>query len=728
MTVYDEVDKEPQSEDEAILKEVKERYRSWLDTWRPIREERTTDMRYVLGDPWDSKDKAARAADGRPAINHDELGQYIAGAVGNLRAAKRGIQVEPDGNGSSDKSAELRQNLIRSIEYKSQAQGTYMGCYQAMLEGGYAFFRISREYANQDPDGPDDQVICIRNIPNPDSVVYDPDCKKSDWSDPRAVFVLDPLPIEEFKRQYPNAERRDFAEDDRRVARDWIGEKHILVAEYWRVETTTQWNRRHTRKIEKRRVMQYVVNGVEVLERNPQPGDSIPIIAMMGIERWVDEGQGPVRKINSMIRLARDPQMSLAYLCSQQMEEAGLTPKVPYVGYVGQFETDKEAWDTATRKPHAYLQVDPSPESAMGQVLPLPQRVPFTPNIQAYELGKDSCRRAIQAAMGISPLPTAAQRNNEKSGVALERIHQQQAIGTLTFVDKFEAAIAYAGRIINSWIPEVYDTERELGIRMADDKHRVVRINTPQPYFNNERQEEEQFSIGEGDHSVTISAGPSDLSQRQEAEDFLTQLIGNLGALPVSPPQAAKLLSLAIQMKQLGPKGDEMSAIISPDQNQPIPPQAQQAVAGLQQQLQAMHAYAVQQEQQVKQLEMEKQAKIIDNQARMQIERMKIEAQLATAEITTKSQMLSERESLLNDLIRQLQEQQGDRVQQAAQQQHEKQMQAAELIQAAQQQAGDQSHEAGMAAMSQAHDLNLQRQQAAAAQQQQQQQEQQPEA
>jgi hypothetical protein len=43
--------------------------------------------------------------------------------------------------------------------------------------------------------------------------------------------------------------------------------------------------------------------------------------------------------------------------------------------------------------------------------LPLPRRQAFTPNFQEYEIAKDSCRLAIQAAMGISPLPTAAQRD-----------------------------------------------------------------------------------------------------------------------------------------------------------------------------------------------------------------------------------------------------------------------------------------------------------------------------
>jgi Phage P22-like portal protein len=689
---------ETQSSDEKLLQEARDRYKYFSEKWRPIREERRVDMRHICGDPWEESDRKARKDAGRPCINHDELGQYIAQSMGNIRSAKRGIKVEPGGGGSSDQTAEFRQNLIRGIEYKSQAQGAYINAFQAMLEGSYGFIRIGRQYVSQDVDGPDDQEIVISNIPNPDSVLYDPDCKKADWSDPRAVFVLDPLDADEFKRQYPDARVTDFSEEDRRVAKDWLLDKQVLVAEYWRVEVTRQWNTRKTRMVEKKQVVQYILTGVEVLERNPQPGECIPIVPFIGIERWVDEGSGPTRKIDSLVRKARDPQMSLAYLCSQQMEEAGLTPKTPYVGYVGQFETDKEAWDTATKIPHAYLQVDPMPDSASGQILPPPRREAFTPNFAAYEVAKDSARRAVQAAMGISPLPTSAQRDNQKSGVALEKIQQSQAVGSYTFVDKYESALMYAGRIVDSWIPVVYDTERELAIRLPDDTHKVVKANAG-PYLNPETQQQEQYDVGEGQHDITIGTGPSDASQRDAASDFLDTLIGNLGNIPVAPPQAAKLLSLAIQMKQLGPKGDEMSEIISPtdNQQQQIPPQAQQAIAQSQQENAALHAYAQQQEQKVKELEQEKQARVIDNQFKLKIEQMKIEADLAKAEILARSQILSEREQFVADLWKQLQGQQSDAAQQASQQQHEAQSQAAD----------------------QAHAQQLQQQQAQAAQQQQ---------
>jgi hypothetical protein len=74
---------------------------------------------------------------------------------------------------------------------------------------------------------------------------------------------------------------------------------------------------------------------------------------VIGLERYLAEGSGPKRKLFSLCRLARDPQMSLAYLNSQKTEEAGLSPKVPYIGYKGQFDTDQEAWEDLNRIPRS---------------------------------------------------------------------------------------------------------------------------------------------------------------------------------------------------------------------------------------------------------------------------------------------------------------------------------------------------------------------------------------
>lgn len=690
--------------DEALLKEIRDRYTALTDLWRDLREERQKDIRYLCGDVWSDEDKNARKEAGRPCINHDQLNQYVNQAVNSARQNRRGIKVEPRGNGANDKTAEFRQQLIRGIEYESKAQSIYLRAYQDMVEGSYGFARIGRKYSNNDLEALDpsifDQEITIGAILNPDSVLFGYDtCKMPDWSDARDCFVLDPMPKEDFLRQYPDAEIRDFESDHFEVARDWLQDNQVLVAEYWRIETDwipvyllrdgtvkleiakgEKYSR--MRKVEKKTLVQYMTNGVEILDRVEQPGDTLAIVPFIGLARYLDEGGGPKLKLFSLVRLARDPQMSLAYLASQEMEEAGLSPKTPYVGYTGQFESDWENWKVATKQPFAFLQIDPVTDSANGETLPLPQRQQFTPNFQAYEIAKDATARAIQAAMGISPLPTAAQRNNEKSGVALDRIASQEAIGSYHFIDGYDRALELAGRVIDAWIRPTYDTERDAALRKPDDTHRVARINTEAPQVDPETGQTYHYQVDQmGDHNLTVSTGPSYDSQRQDAADFLDQLVGNLETLPVAPPQAAKILALAIRMRELGPKGDEMAEIISPS----TPDQAAQLGQQLgqqQQQMQQAQEIIAKLQAELQQLKLERAGKVIDNEARISIERMKIEADVAKAEIATKAQQLSERMQYVEDLWQQLHGQAHEAAMQSADQAHERGMAAQQHQQA----------------------------------------------
>ena len=522
---------------------------------------------------------------------------------------------------------------------------------------------------------PNDQEIVIRPIPNPDSVLYDPHCKEADWSDARGCFILDPTPLSDFKLLYPDARITDFGADEREIYRDWIGEKTVLRAEYWEVETQVRKNKSGTREIEFKRLMHYITNGVEILDRSEQPGKEIPIAAFIGLERYVDDDKGgPRRRLFALPSMALDPQMTLAYLVSQEAEEAGLTPKSPFTGYVGQFETDNEAWTNLTKVPVAFVQSDVVVDGT-GNPLPLPTRTQFTPNFQAYEVAKESARRAIQAAMGINPLPTAAQRQNQKSGIALQEIKATQEVGSFHFVDGYERALERVGRIVESWIPVTYDAEdREIWLHQEGKPRRKVVLNATQPdedgAFNQVHEDE--------DHDVTIGTAPSAASQEQAASEFLDLLVTNLQNIPQPGTPQAKLLSLAIKMKELGPMGEEMAEIISPDPANGIPPAqlAQQA----QQQSQQLHAYAVSLEQKIQEMQAKENGKIIDNQYQtdreITITKMKIEGDLTGKEIMTKAQNIEERLSFIEDAWKQLHSQAHDAA--MASQQHS---QAQELAQ-----------------------------------------------
>jgi hypothetical protein len=697
------------SKNEALMKRIRQRYRYGKDKWRRNQDEGKKNIRYVSGDPWDDEDKEARK--GRPTVCPDELNQYVNQVVNTARQNPRGIKVDPAGDEATEKLAEYRENRIRAIEYACNASQVYTNGLQAAVERNIGYWKVSRTYIS---DTTDEQEIVILPVQNPDAVLIDPDYKELDGSDIRWGFELDPIPVDEFELEYPDAEKTSFcAEDFGGDASDWWDGKTIMTASYWEERKTPRKVGKSKRTVYERTIHQYVTNGVEILKVGAvQPGPYIPIVPVFGKELWVDYGGGAERVLLSLVSLARDPQKALAFVMSSMLENMGQLPKTPYTGYVGQFETDKEAWDTINTQFHPYVQTDPVVDQATNQVLPHPVRQSLTPDFQAYSVGADICRRAIMSAMGISVLPTAAQRSNQKSGVALDKIQSQQAIGSYHLVDAYERAIRLTGRIVNHWLSETDLGETARPVRLADGTHKLMKINTAEPVFEeNGHDYHIPISDDKGRYQLTVTSAPSSDSQRQEGSEFVDTIVQNLRNLPISPQQQAQLLALGIRLKQLGPLGDQMADIIAPqDQG------AQQQVAQMQQQGQQMQEQMSKMQEMLQKLMLDQKGKVIEMQGKAQLSAMDHafamaeadkdrETKLAVAEIGTKAQVAIERETMVHDLETQFHSQAHEAGLQAQDQAHQQDMAQVQAAHQSQQSAQD-------AAQSQAQQEAAQQQQA----------------
>lgn len=369
-------------------KEIREAFQDYRSEWRQIYDEGQIDMRYIAGDPWDPADRDKRRETGRPCLSMDEINQYLNQYNNNLRQQQLGVKVTPEGNGANDEKARRRENLIRGIEYKSNAPfGAYITAAENAASRGYGFSIIRTEYKD---DHSFDQCIRIQRVANPNIVLINPWYKQANASDIQDGFICERITKEKFKQKYPGKKLTDFDASEKGMS-DWVTDKMVTEGEYWKVESdfkklllvesetgpviltedeyeqTGKKNRViRDRRVETPRVMQYMTNGIEILDEIPWHGSRIPIISCFGKELWMNEGGTAKRSLLSMVRLARDPQMLFAYLSTQECEIAGMVPKVPWVGYKGQFEDDKEAWESSLQVPHAMLQANIVVDSGTG--------------------------------------------------------------------------------------------------------------------------------------------------------------------------------------------------------------------------------------------------------------------------------------------------------------------------------------------------------------------------
>lgn len=662
----------PNQKDEALLKEIRDRFDYCFRRWQKTREEGAKDIQYRIGDPWPASEKAARSSKEteRPMLVLDEISQFLNGLINSQRQTKTAIKVDPRGNGATDKSAAYRADQIRQIEYKSKAQLAYLQAFTGAVERSYGFTRIIKKHV----EGSFDQELYIEAIPNPDSVFIDPDFIQPDASDIKYGFIIDKMQKAEFINKYPQAKITSFSPALMETAPKWLGDDSVQVAEYAKIETTKRTLIEldmgqgpitiyldeipgakldgnelvgkdgstlpitNQRVEECHKVVKYITNGIEILEPIPWDGKYIPIGCCFGPEVWVPTPGGSERIFESLIRHCRDAVMGMNFTATSQLELAGQVPKSPWVGYTGQFEGQEEKWSKASKVPVAYLQAHAFTDEypmATGSPLPLPERNMFEPALQQLEMLKESFRRSIQAAMGLTSLPTAAQRQNQKSGVALEKIEAQQANGSYHFVDKFNAYKMHMGRMLDDLLGPTYDTERDLGMRGEDGRHYQVRANTQEPYQDPQSGENHHYRPGSGDHDVSISVGATYDSERDKAEKVAEQIASpDMMAAAVSGNQkAAKIVALAIRLQNGGPLMDSIAEVLDPEDDQPPVEQLKSALGQAQQKLQLIGAAMQELQQKADQVQATLEGKRIDSETRKWCEAVKALAGLREAQV-----------------------------------------------------------------------------------------------
>lgn len=660
--------------DEELLRECREDFTYCKSYWQENYDEARKDMDAVLCIPPDDfrNDRA-----GRPCLWPDELSQYVNQTNNNLRQTKRAIKVSPRGEEAKDEDAEHRQAYIQGIEYTSKAQSIYSNAFESCVECGFGFWRLNLLVTG--PKG--EQEPRIRRIPNWSTVLPDPDAKEADFSDSMVYFVTDTMRQTTFARRYPKAKKRSFTGADTERAPGWLNGENITVAEWWTREHVSKKEKEGAEaKPEKSdgdgdrkedadedgphfKVTQRIVNGLEILETNEWIGSWIPIIGCFGLEKYKSEGNSSKRLFLSLIRRARGAQQMLAYIASQEAEEFGMAPRAPLQGYKGQFIPDQHK--NLNKVPQAYVeyQIPQNWEPQWGPP-PLPSRQPFVPNAQAYEIAFERWRRSIQAAVGVMPLPTTAQNQNEKSGIALQKIQSQESIGSYHFTDNFVRALTNTGLQLNELITELAKLDSlPQTVVGKDQKGEDVRLQVAgrdqkeEAADSQHLPEADLFFAHRGEFDVAISDGPSELSQREEVSAFVDTLLQTLPSLGMPPQLVQEIVAIAIRLKNIGTYGDEIADMLAPPQEQDIPPQAKALVVKAQAQLQQAMA-------EVQQLRMEKLGKVTETQGKLAIEQTRQqtvmseadkdrETKVLVAEITTKAQSLSERMSAFEDMMKQ---------------------------------------------------------------------------
>lgn len=594
--------------DKDILKDAREDFKRAAEAESEQRKVSLDDLEFAkLGKQWPQEVEEKRRQEGRPCLTINRLPSFVKQVTNDARMNRPSITTKPVGDGSDKETARILNDLIRNIETQSSADIIYDTALDFAVVMGFGYFVIRTDYTCDDAF---EQDIFMERVSNPFSVYGDPDSKEATSIDWNKAFIADWYSKSQFKRKWGDAEAASFELDGSDDATAmWFEDDKIRVAEYWTrdevnvpllklsdgmvmhepeyIKIKDLLDAQGVTVVSDRpgksyKVKQRIVSGVDVLEENDWLGRYIPIVPMYGEEVNVN-GK---RHFLSLIRFAKDPQRMFNYWRTASTELVALAPKAPFIGAVGAFATDAAKWQTANTDTHAYIEYDPVP----GE--PPPQRQMFA-GVPAGALQEAlNASDDMKSIMGIFDASLGA-KSNETSGRAIMARQREGDTSTFNFIDNRNRAVEHGGKIIVDLIPKIYTVPRIMRCIKEDGSVYNVPVNQPvipqpttQPGQPPEQfQQAEQmiegvtkiFDLTAGKYDVSVVAGPSFTTKREEAANQMMEFIR---VFPQSAPLIGDLLAKNLDW----PGSEEIAARLKAM----LPPQAAGQINPMVQQLQQM--------------------------------------------------------------------------------------------------------------------------------------------
>ena len=474
-----------------------------------------------------------------------------------------------------DKLADTCADLFRADEQDSVATEAYDNAFEEAVGGGFGAFRLHTEYENEEDEDDEEQRIRIAPIFDADSsVFFDLDAKRQDKADAKHCFVITSQSRAAYMEEWGD-DPSSWPKDIKRSEFDWLTPDVVYVAEYYRQEMQTRTIRifRHLdgsevkhpevdfeedeeleaalaalgarevrqKKVKRRRVRKYLLNGNAVLEDcGLIAGKHIPIVPVYGKRWFVDN----VERCMGTVRLAKDAQRLKNMQVSKLGEIAAMSGVEKPILFPEQVAGHQERWAEDNIKNYPYQLINPVTD-ATGQLQNLPP-VAYTkaPQIPPALAGILAITEAdIKEILGN-------QNEGDKmvsniSGKAVEMIQQRLDMPSFIYMSNFAKAVKRAGEIWLGMAKEVY-VEEGRTMKGVGEQEEVTSIELMRPMMR-EGVEETDNDLSEADFDVAVTVGPTSDSRRAATVRAITGMLAI-----TSDPETAKVLQAMAMMNMEG--------------------------------------------------------------------------------------------------------------------------------------------------------------------------------
>lgn len=566
-------DKSREELDNEIILEAKRRFKACVEWEAQARANFQYDYKFANGDSvnmyqWDSWVVGDRIAANRPCLTINKTMQHNLQIVNDGKQNKPGVNIRPVGDTASYEAAQIYQEVVRHIEYISNAETVYDNASEFQVAGGIGYWRVVTDYLS---DRSFDQEIYIKRVKNPLSVYLDPDINEVDGSDANFGFIFTDEAKDLYEAKYPK-----FKDVGGTAVLDngfdgWNTLNYVRVCEYfrrsnkddkfvyfqlpetgeeieefysdlppdgkkmfqeikWRESNLPPEERTYReRPVIRGEIEWYKIAGNVIIDRKPWLGKYIPIVRIIGRETVID---GVLDRVGHT-RALLDPQRIYNINSSANVEYGAAQTKSPVTASADAVEGYEEYYRTANIVNHSWLPYNAYDDD--GNKLDPPKRIEAPQSSPAYVQQMQIAQNEMMMVSGQYQAQMG-ENENAKSGVAITQRQRQGDRATYHFIDGQAIGIRFTGKILIDLIPKIYDKKRVMQIEAKDGTliNLTIDPQAAEAYQKIIPQNQDPlitqgaldviFNPNVGIYTVQSDTGPSFATRRQEAFNALTQI------------------------------------------------------------------------------------------------------------------------------------------------------------------------------------------------------------
>lgn len=557
--MINENDDSKYDDDEYMSALATEDISGWFSYFSYNIERGEDDKRFVYERQWDDVEAASLRRLLKPELQINKVYDIVRKLMGQQRALDPQIQVMSSDYNSPDddkallqlqKDINLRQDLIRTITYESDAKIAFSNAFEDAIVVGYGAFYIKCKHESNKSFN---QKITIESL-SYEKVFFDPKAKTPNKTDGDYCGYFEVLSKKEFVNQYPDIPyptsfpvtgyNHQFAwgkyENSITVAYYYYKryfKRTLLLLDDGSTMYEDEYKRRqkNLKKVaenpaalelepmspqelylpgidKKREVDDYDIYCREMIANRTisttkWPGKMLPVIYVDGDSYTLDGEQ----RTQSFVKNSKDPQRFLNYCVVEIADALQKGRRETYMATDAMIAGKERIWKNPAAQQGVLRYNNDKGDKPM--VVP-PSEVPHSLLQQYQQLGQD-----IQSTLGIYDANIGAPDSTAFSGVAIANRIRQGAVAAYIYQDNLVRAIANCGKQILELFPIIMDTNRNVVLTGRDGKQRVERINYQREDGTIEN------SMERGNYNVHIEAGPSYELQKNEAVEMLIKLV-----------------------------------------------------------------------------------------------------------------------------------------------------------------------------------------------------------